>query len=110
MPSSILTNTIVASLGRVLNIAAGLLVTALTVRLLEPSSYGQYIFLLSLGTILQLTADFGLYLTLTADVGRHPHRLRQLFSHTVSLRLVLLVVVFGLGITGLTLTPTYRSL
>lgn len=110
MAQSILTNTIFASVGRVINIAAGLLATALIVHILNPDTYGQYVFLFSVGTILQLAADFGLYLTLARELGRTPHQTQELFHHIATLRLALLCLFFLLGSLLFIFMPAYRAL
>lgn len=108
MAQSILTNTTIATGGRLVNIVLGIVVTALITRLLGPSQFGSYILLLSLGAIVQLAADFGLYLTLTRLVAEQPHHSGELLSQVLSLRLFLLIGVFLLAAVGSLLVPSLR--
>jgi O-antigen/teichoic acid export membrane protein len=110
VPQSILTNTTIASAGRVVNIVLGIVITAAITRYLGAARYGSYILLLSYGTILQVVADFGLYLTLTRDIAQRPQQQQHIYSLIASLRLTLLVVVFLIGTLIVLSLPPYRSL
>lgn len=92
MSQSILTNTTVASLGRVVNVILGIATTAILTRWLGVNGYGSYALLLSYGALLLVAADFGLYLTLTREIAQTPQHSQAIFSRIASLRLVLLVV------------------
>ena len=93
-----------------LNVALGVVVVALLTRLLGAASYGSYALLISLGTIVQLFADGGLYLTLTRQLAEAPKRQTALLSHTMSLRLALLVVAFTIGLALTLVIPSLHSL
>ncbi|MFH1354250.1 MAG: oligosaccharide flippase family protein [bacterium] len=110
MPQSILANTIIASSGRVVNVALGVFVLSLVSRFLGVATYGSYALLLSYGAILQIAADFGLYLTLTHAISRHPGQENYYISHIASLRLILLLTIFGFGWLLTLITPSLRSL
>lgn len=110
MPASIVSNTVIATAGRSINVVLGLLVVKLVTGFLGPSGYGAYALLLSFGTILQLVADGGLYLQLTRSIAQAPHRESELTSHILSLRIVLLCVVFVIGAGTLAALPTGTSL
>ncbi len=109
-PQSIVTNTAIASAGRLVNIIAGIVATALITRYLGVGQYGVFSFLLSLGAILQITADFGLYLTLARDIAQNPERKQRIYSSIAALRVVLLGGVFICGLVVLILIPSYRDL
>ena len=95
MSSSILSNSIVASVGRLAGGLIGLGVTALLARYLGPSLFGSYILLLSFGVVIQLMADAGLYLTLSRDIAKSgSSAVSELLSHTMTLRILLLVAAF----------------
>ncbi len=100
MAASVLSNATIATIGRVLNAAIGLVITALLTRLLSPLGYGAYIALLSYGTLWQIGADFGLYLTLTRLLGKSRVEHEGDIAAIVSLRLLLLGLVFGLALIG----------
>ena len=108
MAQSILTNTTIATTGRLINILLGVAVTALITRLLGPSQFGSYVLLLSIGALIQLTADFGLYLTLTRFVAQQPQQSSNLLSQIFSLRLFLLITVFMLSAIGSLIIPALR--
>lgn len=110
MPQSILTNTVIASSGRVVNVVLGVFVLSLVSRFLGVSTYGSYVLLLSYGAMLQIAADLGLYLTLTRTISQHPSRENYYVSHIASLRLVLLLTIFGLGWLVTLVTPSLRDL
>ncbi len=109
MSQSIAVNTFIASTGRAVNIALGIVVTAALTRYLGVEQYGSYILLFSYGTVLQIIADFGLYLTLTREIARRPHQEQEVFSLISSLRLVFLVAIFLVGAI-LSSVPSYRPL
>jgi len=71
-------------------------VAALT-RVLHANGYGQYAALVSFTTILQIIADFGLYLTFTKAIGRSPDLTAPLLQKITRLRLILLGGTFLLG-------------
>lgn len=100
MAASVLSNASIATVGRVLNAAIGLVITALLTRLLSPLGYGAYIALLSYGTLWQIGADFGLYLTLTRLLGKSRAEHEHDIAAVVSLRLSLLGVAFGVALIG----------
>lgn len=110
MPQSILFNTSIAAAGRVANVALGLVVVKLLTQFLGPSGYGSYALLISFGTILQLVADFGLYLHLTRAVAAEPERQSEIASTIFSLRIALLVFSFILGLFLSTRIPPLHTL
>lgn len=105
---SILTNTVIASGGRLVNVFLGIIIIALLTRYLGPGLYGQYALLLSFGTIIQLLADAGLYLTLAREIARPGSG--DLVAHIVSLRLFLLAASFLGGALIAFLIPSLRPL
>ena len=93
-----------------MNVALGLVVVAMITRYLGPTSYGYYVLLLSFGTIAQLTADAGLYLTLSRQLAQSPRRAASLLSNTVSLRAVLLTAAFLVGTAVAAVLPPFTGL
>jgi O-antigen/teichoic acid export membrane protein len=110
MSQSIITNTTIATGGRVINIVLGIIATALIARLLGPDKFGLYVLILSFGAIVQLSADFGLYLTLTRKIAQQQNMENEIFSQIISLRIVLLVCAFIVGVLITILVPALRQL
>ncbi len=107
---SILSNTLIASAGRVLNITLGIFVTALVTRYLGLERYGLYVLLLSIGAMVQIAADFGLYLTLTREIAKHPKKEQEWINNTTSLRITLLLTLFLCGALIAFLIPAIKPL
>lgn len=110
MPQSILSNTVVATVGRVMNVGLGLVVVGLITRYLGPASYGHYVLLLSFGSIIQLIADAGLYLTLSRWLASGSAHLQQLVADTISLRTGLLFGAFLVGTIIVLAIPSFNGL
>lgn len=110
MAQSILANTGIATTGRIINVALGLIVIKLVTHFLGPSGYGSYTLLVSFGTILQLVADSGLYLHLTRSIASEPQRQQEKLSAIFSLRLTLLVIIFLCGLGVVAFVPSLRML
>lgn len=95
--ASILTNTFIASSGKIVNSMLGIAVTVALTRLLSVQEYGVFVVLLSYGLLFQAVADFGLYLVLTKELGKqengaiHP----ETISNIIALRLWLLLIAFA---------------
>ena len=110
MAHSILTNTAIASAGRVINVLLGIVVTGLITRYLGVSQYGLYALLISFGTIIQLLADGGLYLTLTKEIAGQPAQAANTVAHITGLRLFLLALTFTLGTLLTFVIPALQEL
>lgn len=110
MPQSILSNTVIASSGRVLGVLLGVVTTAALTRLLGVESFGTYTLLFSYGALFQIGADFGLYLTLTRLIAQQPDKERYYINRITSLRLVLLLTFFLLGTLLTVVLPSLRPL
>jgi O-antigen/teichoic acid export membrane protein len=106
--TSILTNTALATAGRLINAALGVVIAALLGRTLGASGYGSYTALLAYAAILQIAADAGLYLTLTQAISRQPEQEIHYISHIIWLRLVLFAVVFSVGGLVVALVPSLQ--
>lgn len=100
MPPSVLSNTIVATGGRIINAFLGVLVVGVLTRLLGPANFGLYTLLLSFGALVQLLADFGLYLTLSREIAQHPEQEQHYLAQTFSLRAVLFAVAVAVGVVA----------
>lgn len=93
-----------------INMVLGVVVTAMVTRLLGPEIFGSYVLLLSLGAILQLVADFGLYLTLGREMAQNPQGENEILSQIASLRLFLLLSVFTLAAVVIYFMPRFQFL
>jgi len=110
MSQSIITNTFIASAGRAINIVLGIVITAAITRIMGAESYGSYVLLLAYGAVLQIAADFGLYLTLTKEIARNPDREQEVYSRIAALRATLVVVAAAVGLAIVFWFPEYRQL
>lgn len=97
MAQSIAVNTAVASIGRIVTVFFGIVATSLITRYVGADVYGQYALLLSVGAMLQIAADFGLYVTLTRQLGLAGDNPQTIFARATGLRAGLLVVWFVVG-------------
>jgi O-antigen/teichoic acid export membrane protein len=110
MGQSIFSNVIIAAVSRVIVVLLGLLATALTVRIISVESFGAYSLVLTIGTFLQLFADFGLYLTASRELGAEQGRITDVMHHIVSLRITLLSVIFFIGLISFFFISSLQSL
>lgn len=108
MSQSILVNTIIALVGRCITLALGLIATAFMTRVVSVADFGTYSLIFAVGTFFQLIADFGLYLTASHELGRGDASKVE-FGHIISLRIALLVVVYGLGGIAYAIIPSLHS-
>ncbi len=108
--ASVITNTIISSSGRVINASLGLVALGFISRYLGASSYGQYALIFSLGTILQISADFGLHLTLTRSISKQKGKDNFYLSPVITLRLVFLAVSFFVGFIVIFFSPPLSHL
>lgn len=109
MGQSIFSNALIASIGRVATIVLGLISTALIVRSISIPSFGVYSFVLTIGIVFQLIADFGLYLTASREIGASGGNDEHVMGHIVALRIVLLGAVFLVGLVGFMFVPTLQK-
>lgn len=108
MPS-IVANLTVATAGRIINTALGLVSTAILARLLGSANYGVYSVLLSYGVMFQIAADYGLYLLLTQKIGQDSSAKQRAISPIFTLRILLLVVSFVVGVTLALFLPAINA-
>ncbi|HSX24491.1 MAG TPA: oligosaccharide flippase family protein, partial [Candidatus Andersenbacteria bacterium] len=109
MSQSVLFNSGIALSGRIATLALGILATALITRILGAAQFGQYSFVATIATFLQLTADFGLYLTASRELGYGDGHDIQ-FGHILSLRGIFLLIIYSLGALVFFLLPTLHPL
>ncbi|MEK7557056.1 MAG: oligosaccharide flippase family protein [Patescibacteria group bacterium] len=109
MPQSIATNTLVAIVGRVVQVALGFAVLAALTRFLGEEAFGQYAAVLAYGSLVLIGADLGLYLTLTRRVGQEPKSASTLLSDITWIRLVSLFAAFFLGSLFLPVFPILKN-
>lgn len=110
MAQSIISNTVISFAGRALNVGLGIVATALMTRYLGPAKFGSYVLLLSFGTVIQLLADAGLYLTTTREISRQPARTNEILSQVLGLRAALLLVVFAASWLAVLAVPIFNEL
>lgn len=77
--------------GRVLNLALGVVVTALVVRTLGQEAYGQWSTILVVVVLTDYATSFGLEPTTVRLAAGHPERERQWVSAYISLRILIAV-------------------
>ncbi|MEO6077422.1 MAG: flippase [Candidatus Andersenbacteria bacterium] len=109
MSQSILLNTTVALVGRLVTLVLGLVATALMTRILGAQEFGQYAFVATIGIFLQLIADFGLYLTASRELGHSSGQGNIRFGHILSLRSIFLIAIYSVGGVIMFLMPSLRS-
>ncbi|OGY30905.1 MAG: hypothetical protein A3C02_03295 [Candidatus Andersenbacteria bacterium RIFCSPHIGHO2_02_FULL_45_11] len=109
MGQSIFSNALIATIGRGVTLACGLAATALMTRMLGVGGFGAYSLILTIAAILQLAADFGLYLTLSRELGGTHGEPSEKIANIASLRLTLLVVLFGIGSVVSLILPSART-
>lgn len=107
-PTSVLSNAAVATGGRVIQAALGVVITAAVYRLLGAAGYGSYVVILSAGAILQMLADSGLYLTLTRLMAASPGEQLAHTSHIIWLRGALLSMIFGISFLAIWWVPSWQ--
>lgn len=95
---SVATNALVATVGRVVSVGLGIVITALLTRSLGIASFGVYTLVLAYGSIVQLVADMGLYLTLTRQVAEEPSQADTYVAQAISLRLALVLVIVTVAV------------
>ncbi len=110
MAQSVVTNSGVATIGRALNLVMGVAVTAISSRLLGATGYGIYVLLFSFTSIIQMMADFGLYLHLARALSRQTNsdKQQEIIGHTLAARIVLLLASFGLVAAATAIFPELR--
>lgn len=110
MAQSIFSNVIIATTSRFAVILLGLLATILTLRVISVEMFGVYSLVLTIGTFIQLFADFGLYITASRELGATQGKMGSIMQHIVSLRLTLLLSFFCLGIVAFISIPDLRDM
>lgn len=107
--ASIVANLTVATVGRIINTALGLASTAILARLLGSANYGVYSVLLSYGVMFQIAADYGLYLLLTQKIGQDSSAKQHAIPPIFTLRVLLLIVSFVVGVTLALFLPAINT-
>ncbi len=115
-PHSVVSNTVIATSGRLLTTTLGLVAIWLITRSLGLEKFGLYTIILAFGSILSVATDAGLYLTLTQKIATHPTEEQSYLTTAVWLRLLFFVSIFGLGwllavfVPALNISPTLFAL
>lgn len=109
MGQSIFSNALIATIGRGGTLACGLAATALMTRMLGVDGFGTYSLILTIAAMIQLVADFGLYLTLSRELGVSNGKPSEKIANIASLRLTLLLVLFGIGSVVVLTFPSART-
>lgn len=110
MGQSIFFNVLVATASRAIVILLGLWATVITLRVISVESFGVYSLVLTIGTFLQLFADFGLYLTASRALGAAQNISTSGMRHIVSLRIALLFIMFFIGSIIFLVVPSLQGL
>src|SRR3989344_602893 len=110
MGQSIFSNVVIATVSRAAVVLLGLAATGITVRIVSVESFGIYSLVLTIGTFLQLFADFGLYLTASREIGAAGGSRNDMMRHIVSLRIALLLCMFALGLIAFFFIPSLKNL
>lgn len=98
-------NSLVMSVGRLLSYASGLLTTILLTRMLTQSAYGAYTTAFTYMGIVYVFADAGITLIGVREAAREPDRLGQWLSATLSLKLALALLVYGIAVAAVFALP-----
>ncbi len=109
MGQSIFSNALIATVGRGVTIACGLAATALMTRMLGVDGFGVYSLILTIAAMTQLAADFGLYLTLSRELGISHGKPSEKIANIASLRIILLLVLFGISSVVFLALPSART-
>jgi O-antigen/teichoic acid export membrane protein len=88
---------------RVLNLALGVLVTALLARALGSTDYGQWVTILAVLSLTAYFANFGMEGVVVREVSREPGSEREWLGAAMLLRLVLVVPVVALSFAAVLL-------
>lgn len=80
------------TLGNVISQAISLIVIMKITRILEPSEYGIYTFILVQGALLRMVADLGLQRIIIRSIARNPERTIELMVNGGILRMLALIV------------------
>lgn len=104
----ILKNTLAQGFGKVFNLIFGLGTTLILRRTLKRAGFGQYIFIISLVTIMVTLADFGTHLVGVREASRFKRK-KQVLGNVIFLRslfsLGTVLILFLLFFTPLKLEP-----
>jgi len=98
-------NSLVMSVGRLLSYASGLLTTILLTRMLTQSAYGAYTTAFTYMGIVYVFADAGITLIGVREAAREPEKLREWLSTTLSLKLALALLVYGVAVAAIFALP-----
>ncbi len=107
---SIISNTLIASVARILGSVAAFLSFALIARALGPEQFGIYSTAFAFGYLFSGLADLGLYSLMTREISREGSDERAIVSQFISLRIVSLIASFGFVPIILFLAPLPYSL
>ncbi len=110
MAQSIFSNAVVATVGRSITLVCGLAATALMTRMMAVEAFGMYSLVLTVAIMLQLVADFGLYLVLSRELGVSEGKQNNIIANIVSLRLALLGTVFICALIVFFVVPSLRTM
>lgn len=98
-------NSLILSVGRLLSYASGLITTALLTRMLTQGAYGAYTTAFTYMGIVYVVADAGITLIGVREAAREPEKLREWLSTTLSLKLALALLVYGVAVAAIFALP-----
>ncbi len=103
--STLASNFAVAGAGRLIGGVFAFGATALMARTLGPHNFGEYSIVMAFLYIFNAIADFGLYSFLVREISKSDAQEKELINQVLSLRMVILVVLLGLGVGAGMLLP-----
>jgi O-antigen/teichoic acid export membrane protein len=95
---------------RVMNLALGVLVTALLARTLGQDGYGQWVTILAVLSLTAYFANFGMEGVVVREAAREPESEREWLGAVMLLRLVLLAPVVALSLAAILLLQESRQM
>jgi O-antigen/teichoic acid export membrane protein len=101
------TNTSVQIAGKGATLVLGLASIAVLTRYLGTEGYGRFTLALMYMQLFGVLADVGLYTTVIREISKDPSRTEELAGNALTLRLVLSIVVIGVG-AGVSLLLPYE--
>jgi len=105
---SITINTLAQILGKMSVVVFGVLATLVLRRYLGRSFYGDYVYVISLATMLATLADFGSHLIAVREASREKEKQGQIIANVFIFRFILAIIA-SLIIFILALTPSFSQ-
>lgn len=98
-------NSVIQSIGKLFSYGSGLVIVALTTRLLTQTDYGNYTIAVTYLGFVFILADLGIGLIAVREASRAPERLSQVYTAAMSLKLLVSLVVFSAAVALIFFMP-----